>query len=116
MLLEVFSYVGILHPALMALGRQMVMVGQGSPHAAPAPQAPSLTGGSGAVGGGTGDGREARERLAAKEERGRLAANQDGCQQSHTVSLLYQGIAAKAGDCSLKCVWCRSVLFMPYKM
>ena len=80
MLLEVFSYVGILHPALMALGRQMVMVGQGSPHAAPAPQAPSLTGGSGAVGGGTGDGREARERLAAEEERGRLAANQDGCQ------------------------------------
>ena len=54
----------------MALGRQMVMVGQGSPHAAPAPQAPSLTGGSGAVGGGTGDGREARERLVAKEEKG----------------------------------------------
>ena len=73
----------------MALGRQMVMVGQGSPHAAPAPQAPSLTGGSGAVGGATGDGREARERLVAAEEKGRTS-NQDGCQQSRTVSLLFK--------------------------
>ena len=65
--LEVFSSVGILHPAeWLLLARQMVIVGQGSPYAPiPAP-APSLTGGSGAVGGGTGDGREARERLVAE--------------------------------------------------
>lgn len=72
----------------MALGRQMVILGQGSPYAAPAP-APSLTGGSGAVGGATGDGREARERLVAAEEKGRTS-NQDGCQQSRTVSLLFK--------------------------
>ena len=62
-------------------------MGQGSCPCAPPAPAPSLTGGSGAVGGATGDGREAREGLDAEEERGR-AANRDGCQQSHTVSLL----------------------------
>ena len=64
----------------MALGRQMVILGQGSsPYAPPAP-APSLTGGSGAVGGAAGDG---RERVAAAAEEG----NEDGCQQSRAVSL-----------------------------